>query len=230
MVEIRSMSLPTNMYSIKCPYSMVPRFIVVHNTANDASAYNEIKYMQTNRNKVSFHYAVDDKEAILGLPLTRAARHAGDGDSGKGNRYGIAIEICYSKSGGARFMAAERNAAMLIAKLLVEYGWDISRVTTHRDYSGKYCPHRTLDLGWKRFISMISGYLSAYCIKPGDHVRVINTTVRNNRTIGTTYTGGTFVCWYDTYTVLSVKGDRAVIGIAGATTAAVNTRNLRVVT
>ena len=32
-------------YSIKCPYPMTPTRIVVHNTANDASARNEIAYM-----------------------------------------------------------------------------------------------------------------------------------------------------------------------------------------
>lgn len=35
----------SNKYTIKCPYSMAPEFIVVHNTANDAPAANEIKYI-----------------------------------------------------------------------------------------------------------------------------------------------------------------------------------------
>jgi N-acetylmuramoyl-L-alanine amidase len=44
-------------YSIKCPYSMAPEFVVVHNTANDASAQNEVKYMISNNNQVSFHFS-----------------------------------------------------------------------------------------------------------------------------------------------------------------------------
>jgi len=28
-------------------------------------------------------------------------------------------------------------------------------VTKHQDYSGKYCPHRTLDMGWDRFLDVI---------------------------------------------------------------------------
>ena len=28
-------------------------------------------------------------------------------------------------------------------------------MTKHQDYSGKYCPHRTLDLGWERFLNNI---------------------------------------------------------------------------
>ena len=40
--------MPENKYSIKCPYSMVPEGITVHNTANDASAMAEISYMIRN--------------------------------------------------------------------------------------------------------------------------------------------------------------------------------------
>lgn len=142
-------------YSLKCPYIMNPTRIVVHNTAYDASAKNEIKYMQSNSNQTSFHYAVDDKEVIQGIPLDRNAWHAGDGRNGKGNREGISIEICYSKSGGSRFILAEKRAARLIADILDEKGWDISKVTKHQDYSGKYCQHRTLDMGWSRFLKMV---------------------------------------------------------------------------
>ena len=133
--------------------------IVVHNTANDASARNEIQYMINNRNEVSYHYAVDDKEIVQGIPENRNAWHSGDGGNGVGNRQGIAIEICYSKSGGARFDAAEALAAKFIASKLKEKGWGIGQVTKHQDYSNKYCPHRTLDKGWQRFLNMIQAEL-----------------------------------------------------------------------
>lgn len=158
-MEIRQMLVDKSKYNVKCPYSMTPTRIVVHNTANDASANNEIKYMISNNNEVSFHIAVDDKEAVQGIPLNRNAWHAGDGGNGKGNRQGIAIEICYSKSGGDRFIKAEQNAAKLIAQLLKERGWGIDKVTKHQDYSGKYCPHRTLDMGWERFLNMVRAEL-----------------------------------------------------------------------
>lgn len=157
---IRQVPLPTNKYASKCPYSMSPEFLVIHNTANDASAANEISYMQ-GASSVSFHYAVDDKEAIQGLPLDRNGWHAGDGANGRGNRKGIGIEICYSKSGGPRFDQAEKNGALLAAKLLHARGWDISRVKKHQDFSGKYCPHRTLDMGWQRFLNMVQAELNA---------------------------------------------------------------------
>lgn len=157
-MEVRQMLVDKSKYSVKCPYVMTPTRIVVHNTANDASANNEIKYMISNNNEVSFHFAVDDKEVVQGIPLNRNAWHAGDGH-GKGNMEGIAIEICYSKSGGDRFIKAEQNAAKFIAQLLKERGWGIDKVTKHQDYSGKYCPHRTLDMGWERFLNMIRSEL-----------------------------------------------------------------------
>lgn len=154
MVKIRKQLCPADRYYLKCPYPRTPSRIVVHNTANDAPAVNEVTYMVNNDNEVSYHYAVDDKEAVQGLPLDRNAWASGDGH-GKGNMEGIHIEICYSLSGGERFEKAERNAAQLIARLLKQYGWGIDRVTKHQDYDGKYCPHRTLDMGWQRFLNMI---------------------------------------------------------------------------
>lgn len=130
-------------YGIKCPYEMNPVGICIHNTYNDASAKNEITYMKSNNNQVSFHVAIDDSESIQGIPFNRNAWHAGDGGRGEGNRKYISIEICYSKSGGTRFEKAEQRAAEEVAVLLKKYGWGIDKVKAHRDFSGKNCPHRT---------------------------------------------------------------------------------------
>ena len=159
MVNIRQNLVDSSKYNIKCPYEMNAEFIVVHNTANDASANNEISYMKSNNNKVSYHYAVDDIEIVQGIPENRNAWHAGDGGSGQGNRRGLSIEICYSKSGGDKFDKAEENAAEFIASKLKEKGWGIDKVKKHQDFANKYCPHRTLDLGWERFLNKIRSYL-----------------------------------------------------------------------
>jgi len=151
----RNMYVSSSKYNKKCPYSMSPSYITVHNTANDASANNEAKYMRNNNSSTSFHDVVDDKEVIHCIPHNRNAWHAGDGN-GNGNRKSIGVEICYSKSGGSRFNAAEQNAAIYIAKLLKSYGWGISRVKRHKDWSGKNCPHRTMANGWQRFLNMIT--------------------------------------------------------------------------
>ena len=48
---------PQERYDIKCPYLREPDRIVVHNTANDAPAANEINYMINRPEEVSFHFA-----------------------------------------------------------------------------------------------------------------------------------------------------------------------------
>lgn len=158
-MQITKMLVPQNKYDIKCPYEMNPEFIIVHNTANDASAMAEISYMIGNNNKVSFHCAVDNTRIVQGIPFNRNSWNAGDGKNGDGNRKGISVEICYSKSGGEKFKDAERLSAEYIAYLLKQYKWEIDKVKKHQDFSNKDCPHRTLEEGWQKFLNLISFYL-----------------------------------------------------------------------
>lgn len=176
MIKIRKQLCPESKYYLKCPYTRTPSRIVVHNTANDAPAINEITYMVNNDFEVSYHFAVDEKEAVQGLPLDRNAWASGDGH-GKGNMEGIHIEICWSKSGGERFTKAEQNAAELIASLLKQYGWGIEKVTKHQDYDGKYCPHRTLDLGWQRFLNMVKKEMEENDLNREETLKLINETI-----------------------------------------------------
>ncbi len=149
--------LPSSKYDIKSPFKMEPKYITVHNTANDASAANEISYHNSNNNQVSYHVAVDDKEIIQCIPFDRNAWHCGDGGGvNSGNRTSIGIEICYSKSGGERYKQAEENAVQYIAKLLKQFGWGIDRVKKHQDWSNKYCPHRILSENrWNSFLKRV---------------------------------------------------------------------------
>ena len=174
MVKIVQKIVPTSKYGIKCPNIITMKGITVHNTANDASALNEINYMTNNPYEISYHYAVDDIQAVQGLPLNRNGWHASDG-LGAGNMSTIAIEICYSKSGGSRFDKAEENAAELIAQILKERGWGIDRVKRHYDYAPdkKYCPHRTMDKGWDRFLNMVRSKIGeSGIITPTNEVNV----------------------------------------------------------
>lgn len=150
-ISVKKNLVSSNKYGIKCPNPMEAEYITVHNTANDASAENEIEYMIRNNSEISYHFAVDDKEVIQGIPTNRNAWHCGDGN-GTGNRKSIGVEICYSRSGGSRYKKAEDLAVKFIAQLLRERGWGIDRVKKHQDWSGKYCPHRILEDGrWNSF-------------------------------------------------------------------------------
>ena len=134
---------PSSKWSTKCPNQMTPIGICMHNTANSAPAANEINYMNSNNYQVSFHLAVDENQAIQGLPFDRNGWHAGDGN-GQGNRKHIGIEIARSTSNDANvFAKAERRAAAVVAKLCQMYGWSTSNVLAHRDFASKNCPHRT---------------------------------------------------------------------------------------
>lgn len=157
---LKQQLIGSSKYGIKCPYTMAPQGICIHNTANDAPAKNEAEYMTNNDMEVSFHIVVDDVEAIQLIPFDRNAWAAGDGGSGNGNRSYIHLEICYSRSGGDRFINAEKRAAKEVAALLKQFGWTIANVRKHQDFSGKYCPHRTLDMGWQRFLNMIQAELN----------------------------------------------------------------------
>ena len=210
MYTIKQNLVASENYSVKCPHSMTAEFIVVHNTANDATAENEVAYMIRNKNQVSFHYAVDDQEVVQGVPINRNTWHAGDGN-GEGNRKGISIEICYSKSGGTRFDQAEKNAAHFIATLLRERGWGIEKVKKHQDFRNKYCPHRTLDKGWNGFIQMIKSYLNDMPVtssgfKVGESVRV--------KESATQYATGQAMAWFvkgSIYEVTKVAGDQLLL-------------------
>ncbi|WGD81779.1 N-acetylmuramoyl-L-alanine amidase [Bacillus subtilis] len=179
-------------YALKCPNPMTAEYITIHNTANDASAANEISYMIGNTSSTSFHFAVDDKEVIQGLPLNRNAWHTGDGTNGPGNRKSIGVEICYSESGGAKYYAAEKLAIKFVAQLLKERGWGVDRVRKHQDWNGKYCPHRILSEGrWDEVKAAIadelrkiggkssassggsSGSGTTYTVKKGDTLSAI---------------------------------------------------------
>ena len=158
-LKVTRMLVPQNKYSKKCPFKMTPKGICVHNTANKASALSEASYMIRNNNAVSFHVAIDDYQAVECIPENRNAFHAGDGRNGNGNRNYYAVEICYSTGDSAKFTQSEKNAAYYIACKLKEHGWGIDKVKKHQDFSGKYCPHKTLDLGWERFLNLIRNNL-----------------------------------------------------------------------
>ncbi|EKN67516.1 N-acetylmuramoyl-L-alanine amidase [Schinkia azotoformans] len=157
MIQARQMLVKESQQKTKCPNQMDAKYITIHNTANDASANNEVQYMINNTNQVSYHYAIDDKEVVQGIPLNHNAWHCGDGSAANsGNRTSIGVEICYSKSGGERYTKAEALATKFIAQLLHERNWGIERVKKHQDWSGKYCPHRILAEGrWQAVLNAI---------------------------------------------------------------------------
>ena len=176
----------TSKYSVKCPYTMTPEYITIHNTSNNASAENEVKYMVSNNNQTSYHVAVDEKEVIQAIPFNRNAWHAGDGATGNGNRKSIGIEICRSTGDVTTFKKAEANCAKYVATLLKQYGWDVSRIKRHKDWSGKNCPHKTMELGWQRFLDMVQNELDVLNGVPVKSTVTENTSSSNGQVLSGT--------------------------------------------
>lgn len=159
--------VPQSKYRIKATYAMKPKYITIHNTANTASARNEVAYMIRNNNMTSYHVAIDDKEAVQAIPFSRNAWHCGDG-AGQGNRASIGIEICYSMDNGyrgaksARYMKAEENAALYVAHVLKQYGWGVDRLRQHWNWSRKDCPHKMrAHNSWNWFKNRVQAHLNA---------------------------------------------------------------------
>ncbi|PAK28399.1 N-acetylmuramoyl-L-alanine amidase [Bacillus velezensis] len=162
-------------------YSMNPLYITVHNTSNTAKGANAASHARFVKNNpstgVSWHFTVDDTEIYQHLPLNENGWHAGDGNSGIGNRKSIGIEICENSDGD--FEKAVANAQWLIKKLMKEQGISLANVVPHQRWSGKYCPHRLLDR-WDSFKSGISGAPSKTVTSP--EVKTNGSYVKNTVT------------------------------------------------
>lgn len=125
--------------------SMNPNTIVIHNTANNASAKNEINYLHSSSNtsSTSYHFAVDESSIYQAIPLTNAAHHAGVYSI---NQKSIGIEIARSTSSDNKIKnKAISNALTLIHLLKQEYLITNKNIITHKDASGKHCPHDIYD-------------------------------------------------------------------------------------
>ncbi len=138
-------------------------YITIHNTAEPFTARQERDRVNSRNDgvPVSFHFAVDENEAVQILPLHYAGWHAGDG-SGPGNTRSIGIEICRSQwreEHPERYYRSEENAARLAAWLLDKYDLPTAALRMHQDWSGKYCPHRILERdGWEYFKARVDSW------------------------------------------------------------------------
>ncbi len=154
----------------KMPGPLEVRFVTIHNTAEPFSAWQERERVNNRRDRVSvsFHYAVDESEAVQLLPPDKHGWHAGDG-RGDGNMRSIGIEICRSQCYGTDdklYRQAEANAVILAAWLLKTNQLPLAALKKHQDWSGKYCPHRILDEGrWEEFKGKVAAAMPGAAIR-----------------------------------------------------------------
>ena len=124
------------------------KYITIHNTGLKnvpADNFRRSCLDPSQDQEVSWHYTVDEKEIVQHIPDNEVAWHAGNRT---GNYESIGIEIC-ERDG------AEQKAIELIIYLMKKYNLDISKVRTHKSWSGKNCPHLILP-HWDQFIKNIN--------------------------------------------------------------------------
>ncbi len=134
------------------------KYITIHETANtgrgaDAQAHAKLQ-SNGNSRSASWHWQVDDKEAIQSFPHTVRCWHAGNT---KGNSETIGVEICVNSDGD--YTKAVANATELVAKIMKDEGIPLANVVQHNYWSGKNCPTNLRSgakgINWAEFKRMV---------------------------------------------------------------------------
>lgn len=185
MVSIRQGIIPKgNKNRPGSKLANVPLYVTVHETGNPAAnataeMHREFTEGGGGASSVSFHFVVDEHEAIQLLPLDEIGWHAGDGCDNYPDGIGtddigcfgsIAIEVCVNK--GANFNQTLLNLEILIAMIVsgykrFDYGdgraknlLSISRIAQHNAWSGKNCPQTIRETN--RWGEVVSGAIREY--------------------------------------------------------------------
>lgn len=132
--------------------------VCIHETGNKAKGSRADNHarLQFNGNSraASWHWTVDDKEAVQSFTHDYQCWAAGNA---KGNNEAIHIEMCVNIDGD--YKKTVQNTAELVAKILKEEGLTVNDVVQHNHYSGKNCPERmrstSAPVPWSSFLQMI---------------------------------------------------------------------------
>lgn len=138
MVKIRRQLIKDT--SMKFAGTNPKTYLTIHETGNRSQGANAAAHanLQTRQwEGASWHWTVDDKEAVQSYSHDFRLWHAGDGQ-GHGNMSSIAIETCIHA--GNDWAKTKRNLIDLAVKVMQDEGIPLSRVVQHNHWSGKNCP------------------------------------------------------------------------------------------
>jgi N-acetylmuramoyl-L-alanine amidase len=108
-----------------------PISLTIHGTGNPSStAQNERNWLVNlnNNSDASWNIVVDEKEAIIAIPLDEKSNHSG---SAKGNETSIGLEICESGDREKTLLNAIEVSAYILNKL------KINTIYQHYDWNRK---------------------------------------------------------------------------------------------
>lgn len=146
------------------------KYLVVHNTANTASAKNEALNLKNNYAESSFHYVIDDVDIIQCVHDYDTAWAVGPWKGATAiirNNQSISIEVC---SNGTEFTSKEvENLRKLVLHLMEYYGIPADHVVRHYDcHTGHkacpaaYCGSAANDARWAKLHDYVTGKTSSY--------------------------------------------------------------------
>lgn len=136
-------------------------WITVHETGNrsrgaDAAAHGNYLAGPNRPMSNSWHYSVDENEAVQSYEDIKQCWHSGMGRD-HGNLNSVAIEICVNSDGD--WLGAVENAAALVRILMERHNIPLSRVVQHNYWSGKNCPQQIRrgegGITWSKFLEMV---------------------------------------------------------------------------
>lgn len=127
-------------------------YITIHETGNTSKGANARAHANLqsrgNSRQASWHWTVDDVEAVQSYEHTAQCWHSGKGRD-TGNLDSIAIEICVNSDGN--YTQAVANAIELTKQIMRQENIPASNVVQHNKWSGKNCPTKLRKSGWAAF-------------------------------------------------------------------------------
>lgn len=131
-------------------------FLTIHETGNTGRGANAAAHANLQSRagiEATWHWTVDDKEAVQSFAHDFRLWHAGDG-RGDGNMKSIAIETCVNPDANAT--KVRQHLIELAARIVVDENIARANIVQHNRWSGKDCPHYIREAGtWDTLVAAI---------------------------------------------------------------------------
>ena len=170
MIKIREVLISKEIYHttkkgnkiyIRTGKIIIPTSLTIHSTGNlQSTAINERNWLinPTNISGASWNICVDEKEAVIAIPLNEKSNHSGNDI---GNNTSVGLEICES---GDREKTL-RNAIQVSAWILKKFNLTYKDLKQHYDWNKKNCPRILRENGrWEWFVNEVRKEMEAYDI------------------------------------------------------------------
>ena len=162
-----------------------PTTLTIHQTDNFSPGANAAAHAnlqsRLGAKVASWHWQVDDKEAVQSYAEDVKCWHAGDGSTGPGNNASIAIEMCVNPD--SNYAQTLDNGAQLAAQILTRHGLPVSAMVQHNYWTGKNCPSQVRSRGeWAQFVALVTHYMDPTPTKKEEEPEMQIVTLKDSAT------------------------------------------------